>query len=48
MKQEEVKRFRQQLNEIRENLSGIKEQAASLSALLDEEKLIPCEIGAHS
>ena len=46
MKQEEVKRFRQQLNEIRENLSGIKEQAASLSALLDEEKLIPSEI-AH-
>ena len=44
MKQEDIKRFRQQLNEIRENLSGIREQAASLSALLDEEKLIPSDI----
>lgn len=44
MKQEDIKRFRQQINEIRENMSGIREQAASLSAMLDEEKLIPSDI----
>ena len=44
MNHTDLQRFRAQLNDIRLNMGGIKEQAAQLNALLDEERLIPGEI----
>ena len=44
MNHTDLQRFRAQLNDIRTNMGGIKEQAAQLNALLDEERLIPGEI----
>ncbi len=44
MNHTDLQRFRAQLNDIRLNMGGIKEQAAQLNALLDEERLIPDEI----
>ena len=43
MKPEDAERFRRLLNEIKENLSGIKEQTKNMNALLESDKLIPEE-----
>ena len=44
MNHTDLQRFRAQLNDIRMNMGGLKEQASQLNALLDEERLIPGEI----
>ena len=44
MNHTDLQRFRAQLNDIRLNMGGIKEQATQLNALLDEDRLIPGEI----
>lgn len=47
MNHTDLQRFRAQLNDIRTNMGGIKEQAAQLNALLDEKRLIPGEIASQ-
>lgn len=44
MNHNDLAKFREQLNDIRLKLSGLREQAAKLTALADDERLIPEEV----